>query len=177
MDAVRQREQVLCHVSDVLVPHHGKHKVNVVCAQVPDMLREQTSALGIVSPVRESPSFCTKLLHPSRPPDRSQTATDLVDTDRETFKSLHRHHSQCRITDLMLSGQGDTLVIKEFKEISRRSGVHFPLQWKLRLGKAEEENFMRFKLRRLTINAGLEPGDLQLAPPAPADTLEVNDGG
>lgn len=79
--------------------------------------------------------------------------------------------------DMMFSEAGDTLVIKEMGEFSRHSGVHFPLEWKLRLGAAEEENFMRFKLRRLTINTGLEPGDLRLAPPDPADSIEVGHGG
>lgn len=118
----------------------------------------------------------------------SDSATILKDIESRQFRldwSIGEQHHSLWIDpyrpvctrDLMLSSPGDTLVIKEIGEISRRNGVHFPLEWNLRLGRAEEENFMRFKLRRVAINTGLEPGDLRLAPPVPADTLEVGHGG
>ncbi len=79
--------------------------------------------------------------------------------------------------EMILTSSGDTLVTKEMEQVSERGGVHFPMSWNIRSGRADEESFMRFKLRNLTINTGLAPEDLRLIPEAPMDTVEVRSGG
>ena len=79
--------------------------------------------------------------------------------------------------EMILSTDGDTLVTKEMEQVSKRGGVHFPMSWNIRSGRADEASFMRFKLRQLNVNTGLAPEDLRLAPEAPMDTVEVRSGG
>ena len=90
MNAVREWEQVFGHLPDIFVSQHGKDHVNVFYAELSDVFGQQARAIGVVRSVQECPAYGTELVHPSRPLDRLQTATDLADSHRILSEGFHR---------------------------------------------------------------------------------------